>query len=48
MPVFLITMLSKGERANLSKAECNRLRVITKAITTEYRGRGAALAKKGK
>jgi len=47
LPVFLVTVFSKGERTNLSKSECNRLRAVTKAIATEYRGKVAALAKKG-
>jgi hypothetical protein len=38
-PVFLITVFSKGERSNLSKAECNNLRAITKAIVAEYTAR---------
>jgi hypothetical protein len=37
LPLFLVTVFSKGERANLSKAECNKLRDITKAIVNEYR-----------
>jgi hypothetical protein len=37
LPLFLITVFSKGERSDLSKSECNRLQVITKAIVTEYR-----------
>ena len=37
LPVFLVTVFSKGERANLSKAECNKLREVTKAIVNEYR-----------
>jgi hypothetical protein len=41
LPLFLITVFSKGERANLSKGECNSLRTITKAIVAEYQARGA-------
>jgi hypothetical protein len=37
MPVFLITAFSKGERANLSKAECHQLKALTKAIVDGYR-----------
>jgi hypothetical protein len=37
LPVFLITVFSKGDRANLSKAERNKLRQVTKAIADEYR-----------
>lgn len=47
MPVFLITVFSKGERSNLSKSECNRLGVTTKAIVAEYQSRVAKMAKKG-
>jgi hypothetical protein len=36
MPVFLITVFSKGERANLAKKERNQLAVIVKAIAAEY------------
>ena len=39
LPLFLLTVFSKGERANLSQAECNRLRDITKAIVSEYKVR---------
>jgi len=41
LPLFLITVFSKGERTNLSKAECNSLRATTKAIVAEYQARGA-------
>ncbi len=46
LPVFLITVFSKGERTNLSKSERNRLGVMTKAILSEYRN-VAKMAKKG-
>ena len=39
MPVFLLAVFSKGERANLSQAERNNLAAITKAIVAEYRDR---------
>jgi hypothetical protein len=39
MPVFLVTVFSKGERANLSQTEQNALAKITKAIADEYRNR---------
>ncbi len=39
LPVFLITVFSKGERANLSQAEQNALARMTKAIADEYRNR---------
>lgn len=48
MPVFLITVFSKGEKANLSKAERNGLKEITKAIATEYGVKVAKLATKHK
>jgi hypothetical protein len=35
MPVFLITVFGKGEKANLSKSECNELRKLTKLLTGE-------------
>jgi len=47
LPIFLITVFSKGERSDLSKAECNGLRAITKAIVAEYSRRIAGMAKKG-
>jgi hypothetical protein len=40
-PVFVLTVFSKGERANLSKLERNSLRTMTKAIVAEYRSKGA-------
>ena len=36
LPVFLITVFSKGERASLSKSETNELAVLTKRIAGEY------------
>jgi hypothetical protein len=47
LPVFLLTVFSKGERTNLSKSECNSLRAVTKAIAAEYRGKVTSVAKKG-
>ena len=47
LPLFLITVFSKGERSNLSKAECNSLRATTKAIVAEYLDKVATMAKKG-
>jgi len=40
-PVFLITVFSKGEQANLSQSERDGLRAITKAIVAEYRTKGS-------
>jgi hypothetical protein len=45
MPVFLITVFSKGERSNLSKSECNYLGELTKKIAVEYRAKVAKVAK---
>jgi hypothetical protein len=42
LPVFLITVFSKGARADLSKAERNKLRQVTKATADEYRKRVTA------
>ena len=44
MPLYLLTMFGKGEKANLSDAECNALRALTKAIAAEHRETVAALA----
>jgi hypothetical protein len=44
MPVYLLTVFGKGERANLSDAECNALRALTKAIVAEQQGAIAAMA----
>lgn len=37
IPVFLLAVYSKGEKANLSKAERNELRSILSDIVREYR-----------
>ena len=39
MPVYLLTIFSKGEKANLSPAERNGLHDITRAIVKEHRSR---------
>lgn len=39
-PVFLLTLYSKGKKANLSKAERNELKTVLADIVREYR-RGA-------
>lgn len=39
MPVFLLTVFSKGEKANLSKKERNQLAVFTRAIVADYEAR---------
>ena len=48
LPVFLLTVFSKGERANLSKAERNALKEITRAIVNEYGVKVAKMATKTK
>jgi hypothetical protein len=39
VPVFLLTVFSKGERANLTKRECNELAALARRLNGEYRGR---------
>lgn len=39
MPVFLITVFSKGERADLTQGERNQLADITRQLVTEYRAK---------
>lgn len=39
MPVFLIDVFSKGEKANLSPAQCSQLKKIGKTIVDGYRDR---------
>jgi hypothetical protein len=46
MPVYLLTVFGKGEKANLSDAECNALRALTKAIAAEHQNTIAAMARK--
>jgi len=41
LPVFLITVFSKGERANLTQRERNDLKGLTSLIVEEYRTRVA-------
>jgi hypothetical protein len=36
MPLYLLTVFSKGERSNLTTAECNNLRVLTRALVEEH------------
>lgn len=47
MPVFLITVFAKGERIDLTRAERNSLRTLTKAIVLEYDMRVTPVEKKG-
>ena len=44
MPLYLLTVFGKGEKANLSDAECNALRTMTKAIAAEHKSAVAAMA----
>lgn len=37
VPVFLLAALSKGERANLTKAQRNELKAIVSTIADDYR-----------
>jgi hypothetical protein len=39
IPVFLLNVFGKGDRANLSKAEVNALRTILGRIIEAYRGK---------
>jgi hypothetical protein len=37
VPVFMLAVISKGERANLSKAERNQLRAELRGLAADYR-----------
>ncbi len=37
LPVFLVTVFSKGERSDLSQADRNDLAALTKELASEYR-----------
>ena len=37
VPVFLLTVFGKGEKANLTKGERNQLRDLVRALAAEYR-----------
>jgi hypothetical protein len=39
VPVFLLAVISKGERANLSRAEQNALRAELAELVSDYRAR---------
>jgi len=39
LPVFLITVFSKGERVNLSQRERNELKKLTQMLTETYQSR---------
>ena len=36
MPLFLLTLFGKGEKANLSKSECNDLTKFTSLLIKNY------------
>ena len=38
MPLFLLTLFGKGEKANLTKAECNDLAKLTLLLVKNYGG----------
>lgn len=40
VPLFLLAIFGKGEKSNLTQAECNELKVILASLADEYR-RGA-------
>jgi hypothetical protein len=46
VPIFLLAVLSKGERANLSRAEQNALRKELSGIAADYRASVRAKAAK--
>jgi hypothetical protein len=39
IPIFLLTVFSKGEKANLSKSECNDLSKFTSLLLRRYGGK---------
>lgn len=47
VPVFLLTVFSKGERANLTKAEKNSLRTLTQTLVASLTAKVVRLGKKG-
>ena len=46
MPVYLLTVFGKGEKANLSDAECKALRALTRTIAAEHKSTVAAMARR--
>jgi len=44
--VFLLAVISKGERANLSKAEQNALRAELAGLVSDYRAEAVAKSKR--
>lgn len=47
MPVYLITVFSKGEKSTLTGKEAAALKVIAKAIVAEHQKKVAVLSRKG-
>jgi len=48
MPVYLITVFSKGEKSNLTALECRAFKEITKRIVNEHWGKVSVLAESRK
>jgi hypothetical protein len=48
MPVYLITVFSKGEKSNLTALECRALKEITKRIVSEHHTKVSVLADRKK
>jgi len=46
VPVFLITVFSKGERANLSRSECNRLEKLTRRLVDSLGSKVVSIKRK--
>jgi hypothetical protein len=42
VPVFLLDIFAKGEKVNLSKAECNELKKILSTLANEWRASAKA------
>lgn len=45
LPVFLLTVFGKGEKANLSKAERNALAVLSRTLASAYKGERAEMTR---
>lgn len=39
MPLYLLTLFAKGERANMTRAECNELAVLVRVLVQAWRRR---------
>jgi hypothetical protein len=46
LPVFLVTVFSKGEQADLSQGERNALAAMTKTLKDAYRGKVVPLKRR--